>query len=251
MLVPDRRRRVLDHVRRHGSAQVEDLAASVGVSPWTVRRDLAELERQGLLRRARGGAYVDGGTAPETPSPAGAEDDDARARIGALAASRIHDDTTIMLLAGSTVAAMIEHLHGRRLTVVTNGLEVAHTLRHAPNIEIVLLGGVLHRDQMTLLGPLTERTMDELHVDLIVAGAYGVHPDVGVTGSKIIQAGYHRGMLRHADGLMVLADATKLGRRGPTLLAELGVVDTLVTDHAADPALVERIHAHGPEILLA
>ncbi|GAB2488256.1 DeoR/GlpR family DNA-binding transcription regulator [Jatrophihabitans fulvus] len=260
MLVPDRRRQLLEHVRRHGSAQVGMLAEALHVSEWTVRRDLTELERQGQLRRAHGGAYV-----PDVPDERGrpARDDagtsaddgpdmaEAKTRIAAAAAERISDDTTIMLLSGSTTAHLVPLLHGRRLTVVTNGLEIAYALRDAPDITLVVVGGYLHRHQMTLMGPLTEHGMRDLHMQLIVAGAHGVHPDIGVTGAKVTQAGYHHGMLKHTDGLMVLADSSKLGRRGPTVLAELGQVDTLVTDAAADPGLVAEIGAAGPQVVVA
>ncbi len=249
MLVPDRRRAVLDHVRRHGSAQVEQLAQTLGVSAWTVRRDLAELESQGQLRRTHGGAFLDRATPVVAPPPSG--DDDAKARIGRLAAERLVDGSTVLVLPGSTTGAMLPHLRTRRLTVVTNGVEIAYELRHAPDVSLVVLGGLLHREQMTLLGPLTEGAMGDLHVDLIVAGAYGVDPQTGVTGAKIIAAGAHHGMLRHTDALMVLADATKLGRRGPTLLAATDRVDTLITDRAAAPEVVDELRRRGPEVILA
>ena len=60
-----------------------------------------------------------------------------------------------MMLAGSTTAAMVPALYHRRLTVVTNGLDIAHALRHAPDIALMVLGGYLHREQMTMLGPMT------------------------------------------------------------------------------------------------
>jgi DeoR/GlpR family transcriptional regulator of sugar metabolism len=250
VLAADRRRRVLDEVRRHGSAEVDHLARELGVSQWTVRRDLTELESQGLLRRTRGGAFVGSGPSALAVEP-GAGDTAAKRRIGARAAQLLHDDSTIMVLSGSTTAALLPHLQHRRLTLVTNGLEIAYELRHAPDISLVMVGGYLHREQMTLLGPMTELAMADMHVDLIVAGAYGVHPEIGVTGAKIIQAGYHQSMLRHTDGVMVLADASKLGRRGPTVLAPLEAVNTLVTDADAPPEIVERLRERGPDVVVA
>ena len=253
MLVPDRRRRALAYVRSQGSAQVEELAKLLGVSTWTVRRDLEELESQELLRRTHGGAYIEAPVATGSgAAPARATaSSEVKERIGALAAERIENDSTVLLLAGSTTGALVPFLTGRRLTVVTNGIEIAYALRHAEQVSLVVLGGYLHREQQTLLGPLTETTMADLHVDLIVAGAYGVHPEVGITGAKIIQAGYHHGMLSHTDALMVLADSSKLGQRGPTLLADLAQVDTVITDAEADADIVSRLRQQGPEVLLA
>lgn len=248
MLIPDRRRRILDEVRRQGSASVEQLADALGVSGSTVRRDLAELQRQGVLARAHGGAVV-AGEAPDAaptgrpggPPTAGA----VKARIGTRAAELVEEDSTIMMLAGSTTAAMVPALYRRRLTVVTNGLDIAHALRHAPNVALMVLGGYLHREQMTMLGPMTEAAMSALHVDVMFGGAWGIDAETGVTGHKIIQAGDHQHVLRHADRLVILADAGKVGRRGPTLLAGIDRVHTLVTDRDAPRSAVAAIAARG------
>jgi DeoR/GlpR family transcriptional regulator of sugar metabolism len=243
---------MLEHVRTHGSVRIDELAEQFAISPWTVRRDLQQLEQDGLLRRTHGGAFV----RPDSGADAGvtAADDaghqEAKARIGRYAASLIADDSTVMVLGGSTTTAMLPHLAGRRLTVVTNGLEIAYHLRHAPDISVVMLGGMLHRAQMTLLGALTEAAMADLHVDLIVAGAHGVDPEVGVTGAKIAQAGHHRGMLSHTDALTVLADSGKLGRRGSTVLAGPDQIDTLITDTDADTEIVARLRDRGMAVEL-
>lgn len=249
MLVPDRHRTLLDEVRRRGSAQVAQLAAAVGVSSSTVRRDLAVLEAEGLLLRARGGAYVRPSTAPALPArPAPVDGAQARDRVARTAAELVEDGMTVMILAGSTTEAMLPLVADRTLTVVTNGLAVAHALAPHPQITLVMLGGVLHREQMSLLGPMTSQNMSDLHVDVLFAGAYGVHPESGVTGVKVTQAGDHHLMLRHATSLVVLATAEKLGRQGPTLLARTEQVDTFITDDAADLDLVEALRARGATV---
>ena len=246
MLVPDRQRRLIEHLQRAGSAQVEQLASALGVSPSTVRRDLADLEAEGQLRRAHGGAYLHRAAPLPLSAPvADPASDDARRRIGRAAADVLDDGMTVMILGGSTTAAMLPFCAGRSLTVITNGLGVAQTLAPHPDITVVVLGGVLHREQLTLLGPMTEQNMADLHVDVMFAGAYGIHPDVGVTGTKIVAAGSRHSMLRHAEALVVLADASKLGRQGPTLLAEMDQVHTVVTDRDADEQLVAEIRQRG------
>jgi DeoR/GlpR family transcriptional regulator of sugar metabolism len=252
MLVPDRRRRLFEALQRTGSAQVADLSEAVGVSASTIRRDLIELEAEGLLRRAHGGAYLEdtAATATSARHERDAADRQAKQRIGRAAVDHLADGMTVMILAGSTTAFMLPHLAQRELTVVTNGLETAHTLAAYPSVTIVMLGGILNRDQMTLLGPMTEQNMADLHVDVLFAGAFGIDADIGVTGAKVIQAGYHRSMLQHADSLVVLADSTKLGRRGPTLLAGIHQVDTFVTDHDADAGIVGALRERGANLTL-
>jgi DeoR/GlpR family transcriptional regulator of sugar metabolism len=250
MLVPDRQRRLLEQLRHDGSAQVEQLAAALGVSASTVRRDLTLLEADGLLVRAHGGAYLPDHLEQSRPAPPGNHVGDlaAKERIGRAAAARLTDGMTVMILAGSTTNTLLPHLRGRSLTVVTNGLDVAHAVASYPEITLVMLGGILHRDQMTLLGPMTEQNMADLHVDIMFAGAYGIAADVGVTGNKVIQAGHHHSMLRHADALVVLADASKFGRRGPTLLADIDQVDTFVTDAAAPAEVIGALQARGAQV---
>ena len=110
------------------------------------------------------------------------------------------------------------------VTVITNGLDVAHTLAAFPSVSLVMLGGLLHRDQMTLLGAMTEKNMADYHVDVMFAGAHGVHPLGRGDRRKPIAASYHHSMLKHTDALVVLADASKIGRQGPTRLAGIDQV---------------------------
>ena len=156
-----------------------------------------------------------------------------------------------MILPGSTTAAMLPFLAAKTITVVTNGLDVGHTVAAYPDISLVMLGGVLHREQRSLLGPMTEQNMADLHVDVMFAGAYGIHPDNGVTGSKVIAAGYHHTMLQHTDSLIVLADASKLGRSGPTKLAAVDQVSTFITDSDAPAATVAELRERGAIIKTA
>lgn len=247
MLIPDRLQRIRSLLSEHGSVRIDDLVDTLGVSAWTVRRDLAELEQQGALRRTHGGAYLDGRPARPVATP-DSTTAHAKQRIAAAAAEHIADGSTVMVLSGSTTGALVPVLARRRLTVVTNGLEVAHALMAAPDVSVVVLGGYLHREQMTLIGPMSEASMADLHVDVIVAGAYGVHPQIGVTGSKIVQAGYHHGMLQHTDALMVLADASKVGRSGPTVLASAHDVTRFITDDEAPPSTVGELREAGMDV---
>ena len=247
MLVPDRHRALLDEVRRRGSAQVAQLADALDVSAATVRRDLATLEADGVLRRARGGAYLDPTRAPR-PTVTG--DPEIKARIGRRAAEFVEDGMTVLILGGSSTEAMLPHLTGRTLSVVTNGLAVANTLAPHPEITLVLLGGVLHREQMTLLGPMTAQNMADLHVDVMFAGAYGINAEIGVTGVKVTQAGYHHSMLRHTESLVVLGTGEKFGRQGPTLLARADQVDTFVTDDTAPVDVLDALRAGGSSIVV-
>ena len=245
MLAAQRRRRLAELLRSRGPERVRELAEELGVSSSTVRRDLAELAARGLVVRMHGGA----GSA-QGEGPGGFEADPAapaKRQIARAAAALVPDGATVMLLAGSTTAAMVPFLAERRdLTVVTNGLDLAHALAHlSEHVGVAVVGGLVHRDQMTMIGPMSDQNIRALHVDLMFGGAWGVDAEVGVTGPKVIQAARRREMLRHADALVVLADARKLGRRGPALMAEPDQIDRVLTDPAADERVVQRLRAAG------
>ena len=86
------------------------------------------------------------------------------------------------------------------------------------------------------------------HIDVLFAGAYGVQPDVGVTGSKVSQAGAQHNMLRHADALVVMADAAKFGRQGSTVLAGIDQVHTFVTDEDVPAADLAALRDRGANV---
>jgi DeoR/GlpR family transcriptional regulator of sugar metabolism len=92
--------------------------------------------------------------------------------------------------------------------------------------------------------------MADLHVDMLFAGAYGIHPDVGVTGAKVTQAGQHHSMLRHTESLVVLAGGEKFGRQGPTLLARIDQVTTFVTDDTAPAEIADALRASGSSVVV-
>src|SRR5690242_11555849 len=123
MLSLERQRMLLQHIRARGSGNVVDLAAALGVSPSTVRRDLKDMTDRGLVARVHGGASALDGELEPVLSSRSAEHGDRKQRIGRAAAARIPDNCTVLVTGGTTTEAMVPHLAGRQgLTVLTNGL---------------------------------------------------------------------------------------------------------------------------------
>lgn len=228
-----------------------ELADELRVSASTVRRDLSGLHRQGRVVRVHGGAgsSVESVLLADPADAARAAHGQAKRAIGRAAAGLVEDGMTIMLLSGSTAAAMVPFLAARQgLTLVTNGLDIAYEVGHAnEDISVVIVGGVLHRPQMTMIGTIAEHTMQALHVDVMFGGAAGVDPVVGATGPKLIQ-GARRDILRHADSLVVLADGSKLGRRGPARLAEPRQISRVLTDRSAPADVVTQLRGAGVRV---
>lgn len=246
-----RRAEVLQWVQTHGVVEVNALAESLAVSSSTVRRDLSVLEEQGLLRRVHGGAMIDGEILEPRRQERAVSHEAQKLQIAARAAELIEDGTTILLTGGTTTEALLPLLMTRRdLTVVTNSLNVAIGFADAPHVGVIVLGGYLRRDELSLLGHLTRRALDDLVVDCMFAGAFGLDAD-GVTGANIAEAETDRQLMSAGRRLVVLADSSKFGRRGPVRLATAAQISTLVTDDGAAGTDLEPWRAAGVEVLVA
>lgn len=250
MLSTERQRRLLQLVRATGSGNVLELAGALGVSASTVRRDLREMDDRGLLTRVHGGASLDLDLEPVLMRRA-TEHSDAKRRIGRAAAEMVLDGSTVLITGGSTTEAMVPYLAARDgLTVVTNGLSIACQLARHHQVSVVVLGGLLRHEELSLLGPLAEQALTDFHIEAAFSGAFGVHPDAGLYGANVPEADTDRRMLHAAERLTVLADSSKLGRRGPMRLVGLDRISCLITDDAAPPAAVAALRTHGVDVLV-
>jgi DeoR/GlpR family transcriptional regulator of sugar metabolism len=255
MYAEERQREILERVMRDGKVSVESLTEAFGVSAPTIRADLGTLEGRRLLRRTHGGAIAVETTLYEPPY---AERERARqtekARIGALAAARIHDHETVILDAGTTTFEIAVRLKERiGLTVVTNSLEAAWELMDAPagHIEIIVVGGNVHASRRATLGPLAAEFLGRLQVDRVFVGVNGVHADAGWTVVDFDAAQVKRAMMARAREVVVVADSSKIGAAAFASIGPLSLAHVLVTDAAIGHPAGDALIASGVEVLVA
>ena len=219
-----------------------ELAERLGVSIDTVRRDLAELEGLGALRRVHGGA-VRPAPDPRRFADRLGRDDRAKETIAALAADLVPRDGLVALAGGTTILSLAQRLpRDLGATVVTSSPDVALALREHPTVEVELLGGRLHRLSQTVTGADTVAQLQALRPDACVLSACGVDADVGVTFRERDEALVVRTMVERSARAIVLASADKLGAAFPYVVAPVAGVDVLVTDAPrASAAAYERL----------
>ena len=247
-----RQRELLDHIRANGVRQVHELATLFGVSASTVRRDLDGLARRGLIERHHGSAASTDERVLTTWSSRQHTNPDRKRRIGEAAVPLITTGSTALVLGGTTTDAMLAALPPRsEFTVITNSLGVAGRLAYLPGVDVVVLGGLMRRTELTLLGPLTMAALAEFTIDTVVTGAYGLDAKHGLSRTNLVDVATERALLGSGSRLVVLADASKLGRHGAARLAPIGSVHTLVTDSGADPDQVAGLRAAGVQVLIA
>lgn len=243
MLASQRQDRILAEVRAHGAVRVADLVDHLDVSEMTVRRDITELDRAGLVRRVHGGAVAadtDGAAGRPTDEPAFAEKSTwapaEKRDIAALAAATVEPGQAVALSAGSTVHLLAQRIAAdpalRPLTVVTNSLPVAHTLHHAAadaaGLDVILTGGA-RTPSDALVGPVADTALATLRVDRLFLGVHGLD-ESGLMTPNLAEAATDRALLRCAAAVTVLADHTKWGVVGLARIASLEEVDVVVTD---------------------
>jgi DeoR family fructose operon transcriptional repressor len=269
VLIAERRRRLLEQVRDRGYVSFRELAEALGISESTVRRDLRSMAADGLLMATRGGVGPLPAEAPAAPpgtpaepagslppaSPGGGPADPVRAEreaIAAHAAGLVVPGSAVLLGPGRTTAALARRLTGiSRLTVVTNSIPVTQELIESPQIDVVLVGGALRRSIGAMVGPITEQVLQGLRGAQVFLSGDGVTTERGLTTPNVFAAATDQAMTAAGKQVVVLADHTKLGHDTMCQTVPSERIDILVTDAAADPAVVRRLRAEGIDVQIA
>ncbi|MER0242556.1 DeoR/GlpR family DNA-binding transcription regulator [Streptomyces sp. HSW2009] len=269
LLAEQRRALILDEVRRHGGARVNELTRKLKVSDMTVRRDLDALARLGVVEKVHGGAVPvaearthEPGFEAKSGLELSAKEDIARA-----AAPLAAPGSAIALSGGTTTHALAQHLVDvAGLTVVTNSMRIADVFHSAwraadPTADgtgrperpggaatVVLTGGV-RTPSDSLVGPVADAAIRSLHFDVLFLGVHGVSADAGLSTPNLAEAETNRHFVRSARRVVVVADHTKWGKVGLSSFAALADVDVLVTDaglaRAAREEMAEQVAELG------
>ncbi|MGB9641472.1 MAG: DeoR/GlpR family DNA-binding transcription regulator [Anaerolineales bacterium] len=253
ILSEERHQVILDLLETHGSVTVNEMVERFGVSEMTIRRDLDILEKKGLLRRVHGGAVLDRGRSYEPPFISRAvENLDAKQRIGRVAASLIENGDSITLDVGTTTFEVAKNITGKQnLTILTPCLQIATLLAENPNIRLIVSGGIVRPGELSMVGHLAERTLQDFYVDKLFLGAAGVDLEAGLTEYNLEDTLVKQVMIKNAKQVILVADSSKLGRIAFTSIAPLSVVHTLVTDEAIDANWLARLRKLNLEVILA
>lgn len=246
-----RRTQLRDLVQERGFASLGELSASLDVSESTVRRDLEQLERDGIARRTHGGAFWTGDS--ETMPVFKTRRDDswsAKVAIGKAAAEMIDDHETIMLDGGSTTYEIARQISERPLQVVTNSLPVAHLLSASESIDLVIIGGCVRGRTAVAIGPMADSMLQSINVGMVFLSVAGIN-ERGYFNSNMMLVESEKAMLRAADRSVVVSDSSKFGKVSLSRLCGLNEVDTVVTDTSVKSAWKQHLDSADVELKLA
>ncbi|GAA3133897.1 DeoR/GlpR family DNA-binding transcription regulator [Planomonospora alba] len=242
----DRVRDIIAALRTSDSVSVAELALRHAVSEMTIRRDLDELARQGLVRRVRGGAVSLLLRGEESPFALREhEATEAKRRIAAEVAALITDGEAVLLDSGTTALEIARTLRDRRLTVLPLSLQAAHELSTAPRIRLVLPGGEVRPGELNFTGPLTENAIRSLRFDTAVIGCCGLSAEHGLTTHDLAEVSVKQAAIASARRVVAAADSGKFTRTAFGAVCPLDRLDVVVTDNALPTAEHEALTAAG------
>lgn len=255
MYAEERQQAIASLVMQKGRASVAELAETYDVTTETVRRDLAALDRAGLLRRVHGGAVptralhlVESNVGERETTRADYKD-----RIAAAAVDYFPPSGgSVLLDAGTTTARIAAQLPtDRELTVVTNSVPIAARLAGLPSVSLQLLGGRVRGLTQAAVGEQALRVLDTLRVDVAFIGTNGISPAHGLSTPDSEEAAVKRAMVRAASYVVVAADSSKAGRENFVSFAPLSSVDTLLTDQEIAANYRDQFTERGVEVVVA
>lgn len=248
-----RHERICEMLSARGECAVEELADVLGVSGMTVRRDLQTLAEAGKVIRTHGGAAMAERISFEFDFLKRVRQHEAaKAAIGAAAADLVENGQSVLLDSGTTTLALSRRLRGKKnLTVITTSLPIASQLQYDQEIAVLLLGGYLRAGSPDLAGALTEANLETLHADVAFIGADGIDARGAVYNQSAEVARMLAKMAAAAGRVYVVADHSKLGQTALWRFGQLKDWTGLVTDAAADRALVAALQKAGIHVIKA
>lgn len=253
LIKEERLQRILQIIQKNGHATAGDLARSFGVSEITIRRDLSELDERGFVHRAHGGAIISSPASIESPIIQRlVQEKECKEAIAREAAALIKDGESIFIGSGSTAAYVARHLiNHKHLTVVTNALNVSTEFATAPNITVVVLGGMMRHEELSLIGHIAEQSLREVMFDKVIIGIPAIDLKFGLTNDYLPEVITDRTILNHAREVILVADHAKCGRVASAFVSPLSRVNTFITDNQTPLDFLEGVRAQGVKVIVA
>ena len=252
LMAEERRQRILAVLRAEGRVLVGNLSELFSVSQITIRKDLDVLQERGLVQRSHGGAlpaYSDAlldPTVQEKQKLHTAE----KERIAAAAVKLVREGSCVMLDSGTTTAAIALELRKlSSLTIITNAIDIAADLANT-NFEVILTGGTLRKNSFSMVGPIAEDFLKEVHADILFLGVDGFDLEIGLTTPNLLEARVNRAMASSSHQVVAVCDSTKFSRRSMSRIMPVTEVHHVITDTGLPESIAEALRSQNIKVTL-
>ncbi|MGJ5179858.1 DeoR/GlpR family DNA-binding transcription regulator [Bradyrhizobium oligotrophicum] len=243
---------ILNIARASGRVMVDDLSRRFDVSAQTIRKDLNDLCEQRALTRIHGGAIIASGVENLAYEARRFVAADEKKAIGAAAAARISNGSSLFINIGTTTEEVASALTSHQdLLVITNNLNVAMLLYPHPRIEVIVAGGSVRRSDGGVVGSTATQLIGQFKVDHAIIGASAIDEEGALLDFDYREVQVAQAIIANARSVMLVADSTKLHRSAPVRIAHLSQIQTFVTDRPLPDGLASLCHSRGIEVISA
>lgn len=246
----DRRERIIEYLNKKKFVLTSELYKELFVSPATIRRDLVELEKQGLIIRSRGGArLVPRSNVENVHSIREDENREQKSMIAEMAATFIEDGFSIFLDSSTTTNAIVPFLKEFvNLTIITNGVKTALDLSYFDNCKVVVVGGVISSNSTSIVGTTANEMIQNYNVDLALFSCRGYNHS-GIYEANEEQARVKQKMIQNSEKRLLLCDSTKFNHKYFYNLTDFANVQYLITEKKPNVEAVKKIEQNGTIVL--
>lgn len=251
----ERQEHIVRIVEEHGRARVNDLATLFRTSAVTIRKDLVALESEHRIIRTHGGAIAIDRSRPEVSFDIRERlQADEKQSIGAAGAALVQDGESIVLDASTTALSVARHLKARggwsQLTVLTNGLRIASELAGHPGIIVLMLGGRVRWEALSVVGQLGDGLFSRINVQKAFLGAAGFTLESGLSDATDEEAQIKRSMVAAAREVIAIVDRTKWERAAFATFCPTDKISIVLTDEGAPDPMVRALEGRGIKVRL-
>lgn len=254
-MIHERRKKILDIVEEKGFVKVLELSKLLNCSEVTLRSDIKQLDKEGLLLRTHGGAMK---VEEEKSTPYNDEkiskDKDKKIKITRAAYDLINNGDTIIIDDATTSFYLTKHIKAnsdKEITIVTNSLLVATELLGQKHVNLFMIGGQISYDMAATMGDLANSNIEGFHVDKAFIGVHGLNFNLGITSIGSIQMQVKKSIINAANEVIVLADSSKFGGAYLSVICPMDRISKVITDKMIDQKYIELAKENHVNLIIA
>ncbi len=246
----ERQEQIYALLKERKSASVDKLSKTLYVSPSTIRRDLTEMERRGLLKRTYGGAVLQESPNEETSHLLRENINvQEKKKVAEIASRFLRDNCSIFIDSSSTCTYLVPYLRNfKNLNIITNGLNIGLLLSAQTPAQIFLTGGYIHSRSNSMLGNPAVRMLERIYCDYSIISCSGLSLEFGLSETTIEQSEIKMAMAENSKEVILLVDHTKLGESKLFRSLPISKVTTLITDTKPEDRYIEFFKEHGSNL---
>ena len=249
MFQEERHDQILNHLKENHSVRIAELSEHLGVTRETIRKDLYDLEKKGLIRKVHGGAVLNKTSEEPSYFARSTISLPEKELIAAKAAEFVEDGDSIYIDIGTTTLLFAKKIKAKNITVITNSVLAAMELNNREGAKIILSGGELRPGEMSLSGPIANQSLQNIYIDKAFIGVGGLS-ESGITDYHIGESELRRMMLVHAKERFALVDHSKVNVTAFFKSASVHELHVVITDKKTPAGMVEYLKNHGVKVIV-